>query len=284
MTFVDSFYDSVVWWNGEFLAASKLAISPRDRGFQYGDGLFETIRVDHDIIRWLDDHLLRLSDSCSELNITLPGYDWDQNIFEVIELNRLRNSTARVKIIVTRGISRGHALEPAEFPSVLITAEKYVPPSDEQYKRGWKLCLSQSITTTRVSRFKSISYLPLLMAKQEARESGYDEILLTDTADNIAEGSSTSVLIDAGNHWIIPNTSMQLPGIARRKLRELMYADGISVQESSIHTNDVRAAKTIWLCNSMLGIMPVFSVEGRSLKTMRSVDASTFRSKLFPVQ
>jgi len=283
MIFVDSFYDSVVWWSGEFLKTSKLAISPHDRGFQYGDGLFETLRVDHDTIRWLDDHLLRLSDSCSELNISLPGYDWDQIIFEVIELNRLRNSTARVKIIVTRGISRGLALEPEEFPSVLITAERYVPPSDEQYNRGWKLCLSQSVTTTRVSRFKSISYLPLLMAKQEARESGYDEILLADTAGNIAEGSSTSVLIDAGNHWIIPDTPMQLPGITRRKLLELMYADGISVHESSIHTNDVRAAKTIWLCNSMLGIMPVYSIEGRSIETMRSGDASSFRSRLFPV-
>src|SRR3974377_1543456 len=126
-----------VWINEEMLPLSQARMSVEDRGFLYGDGFFETLRVEDGHPLFLDEHLDRLQTSAREFRISLPmGLPWQERLDQLLAANGLKQGMAAVKILVTRGEAAGLGLPESLSPTLVIWARPYQPPSLQAYTRG----------------------------------------------------------------------------------------------------------------------------------------------------
>jgi branched-chain amino acid aminotransferase len=261
---INSNPDPIVWLNGQFVSASQAAVSPFDRGFLYGDGLFETMRSQNGRVLFLDDHLQRLNTSLRTLRIQLFPYAWQELIDELLSRNHLANEIASVKIIVTRGVCQGLGLPESKLPTICLTAHAYQPPAEEIYKRGWRLQVFGNGFSPPLAKFKSLNYLFFLAARQAALESGADEALILDPHGSVTETSTGSILARTGKTWWTPASKYQLPGITISRLTWILAAKGETVQRLESTLEDLLSAETVWVLNSLLGIMPVYEIAGQT--------------------
>lgn len=277
------FSEEVFWLNGHFHPLASAAISPFDRGFLYGDGLFETMRAQDGQILFLDRHLKRLQESAEFLRLELnASLNWSDVLGQVLRRNHLLTTVAAVKIIVTRGVSPELGLPAAENPTICITARKYQTFSQSQYQRGWRLYLWPWGFAPPLARHKTLNYLYFLAARQEARDHGCDESVILDPAGNVCETATGSLLIkNSRGEWFRPESPYQLPGITIQRLTELFSEQGVKVTSSSITTKDLMAAETVWVTSSLMGVMPVSEISGHSVSNPDVGEAARQRSLLF---
>lgn len=257
---------NTVWLNGSFLPFEDARISPLDRGFLFGEGLFETIRAEGKKALFLDLHLARLEVSARCLRIPLPAQDWDRIIRELLEQNDLRalGGVAKVKIVLTR-------------ETALILAEEASLPSEEDYCRGWNLGIEKELRTTPLACHKSLCYFPFLMARERAREA--DDAILLDPSGAVSETSRAALLVRLDGTWWSPESHYQLPSTTLAALSR----SGLSFGRRKIRPEALQEAEGIWALNAMIGIMPVAQVNDR-LYSLDPEEAQTWRRVLFGVR
>ncbi|CAN2050122.1 Aminodeoxychorismate lyase [Candidatus Magnetomoraceae bacterium gMMP-13] len=273
--------DSVLWLNGNFIPLSQAAVSPMDRGFLYGDGLFETLRAEKGNIFYLRQHLKRLFKSAKILRINLPdSFDWEGITKQVLKQNVLLDTVSRVKILITRGTSSGLGLPRSENPTICISAAKYAPP---QYQKGWKLHIYRNGFTPPLSEYKSLNYLFFMIAKQAALDAEKDEAVILGPDGTISETSTGSLLIQSKGIWWTPKNFYKLPGITLEQLIRLFEESGRSVEMRTAFPNDILSAETIWVLNSLMGIMPICEIDDQALKNLKRKEAALFRERLFEI-
>ena len=142
---------TTIWLNGHFTPLDEARISPLDRGFLYGDGLFETIRAEKGKILYLRMHLDRLGASLSELRIAIdPMPDWSPILNRLLRENGLAPGIAAIKIIVTRGISPSLGLPAPEKPTVCVIAGPYDPPPPACMKKAGSCAFTGKDTRLRL--------------------------------------------------------------------------------------------------------------------------------------
>jgi branched-chain amino acid aminotransferase len=272
----------VVWLNGGFLPIHLAAISPVDRGFLYGDGVFETIRAETGCVLYLAEHLQRLQRSLTELRIEVDfSPDWGGVLRELLERNGLGDAIATVKIIITRGACSGLGLPFASLPTICATAHKYVPPARVVYQRGWRLHVFNEGFSPPLAAHKTLNYLYFLCARQAALDVGADEALIMDPDGKITETSAGSILARTDGGWWTPASPFRLPGITLRAVTELLRDAGNEVRIRSITLNDLFSAQTVWVLNSLMGIMPVSQVGDRPVIAPAREEASRLRDLYF---
>ncbi|QTL02547.1 aminotransferase class IV [Aquabacter sp. L1I39] len=247
-----------IWLNGSVVQAAVTGISPQDRGFTLGDGLFETMKVVQGHIMRLEGHLARLEEGARVLRMPLP---WSRDALEaairaVIEANALTDAVAR--LTVTRGTGPRGILPPTDpHLTLLVSAAPQpgpLPPA--------RLCVAQ--TTRRnehspLARIKSLNYLDNIIARQEAAERGYDDALLLNTQGQIAEGTYANLFAIIDGHLVTPPVSDgALPGILRR---DVLAAGG---REMTLTPEALARAEEAFLTSS-LGIRSLQSIEDRPL-------------------
>ncbi len=260
--------EPVVWLNGRYYPAGQARLSPLDRGFQFGDGLFETLRANPGRIPALDRHIERLLDSSRQLHLNtrfLQHIDWAAVIAKLLVKNRLHACVARVKIIVTRGIHAPLLLGEPELPTVCVLARRYTPPSAQAYRNGWKLHVYRNGHAPSTGRHKSLNYLFFLMAKDAAARAGADEAVVLTADGLVSETASGSLLLFDGDSFCTPKAADQLPGITVRRCRALLEQRGVEVTERPIPAPELPEFRGIWILNSMIGIMAANSVDGSRL-------------------
>lgn len=274
--------EEIVYLNGDFLPLAEARISPVDRGFLYGDGLFETLRADGGRVFYLAAHLERLRSSLAVLRmpstLPLPGA---AVLEELLAHNDLVGATAAVKVVVTRGAAGALGLPPPERPTVCALARRYQPPSAVLYKRGWRLHVSGQRLGSPLACHKSLNYLVYQLARQEAVDAGADEAVLLDCRERLAEAAAGSLLVRTRGQWWTPASPCQLPGITVRQTVRLLAAEGVPVGERSAGVEDLAAAETVWVLNSLMGIMPAYEVGRQRLPDPRSGEAERLRLRLF---
>jgi len=275
-------YDSILWLNGRFLPAEEAAISPLDRGFLYGDGVFETMRCESGRVFFLDDHLQRLSASLDDFRIVPPaGLDWQFVITELISRNNLSDGVASVKIVVSRGVCQGYGLPASTSPSVCLTVQEYQPPESKVYRKGWRLKVFNSGFSTPLARHKSLNYLYFLMARQDALEDFADEALIIDPLGFVSETSAGSILARTEGIWWTPASDFQLPGITLKHVAKILDGKRKAVERRATSLDDLFSAKTVWVLNSLLGIMPVYEISGHLVSDPAASEAFELRVELF---
>ncbi len=271
----------ILWLNGRFTPAAEAAISPFDRGFLHGDGVFETMRAENGVVLYLEEHLERLHASLSALRIDAGEFEsLRETTRELLTRNGLSERSAVVKIVVSRGVISGMGTPRSSMPTVCITAQEYAPPSPAVYRRGWKLYLFREGYAPPLARHKSLNYLYFSLARQAALDAGFDEALIADPYGNITETAAGSLLLRTGGKWWTPGSPYQLPGVTLSRMTRLLGEAGATVEQRRASPADIRCSETVWVLNSLMGVMPVSHVMDSAVPDMASEEASRLRDAL----
>jgi branched-subunit amino acid aminotransferase/4-amino-4-deoxychorismate lyase len=240
-------------------------VSPLDRGFTLGDGLFETIKVTNGIVWYLDRHLDRLSYGAAKLGIVVPIHlrRW---INEVVQhTGIISRSCYAVRVILTRGIAdipqlAGYGLL---NPTVTITTLELPQIQQELYKRGLRAHVSsmRRYEMGATVGIKTINYLESVLALREAITAGYDEAIFLDTRGFVSEASASNIFLCYDGQLMTPShTCGILPGITRAVVLELAAQAGIPAVEREIPTDYLYRAEELFLTSSLRDIIPVTRV------------------------
>jgi branched-subunit amino acid aminotransferase/4-amino-4-deoxychorismate lyase len=250
---------SLAYWNGRIVPEQEIGISPEDAGFLFGDGLFETLRVDAGRTRDVEAHLDRLLDGLQRIGIDLPEDREDlQRALSTIAKDAPR-PLARMRITVTRG-SRGHGGDPTR----LISTVAYQPPREDQYRHGVAVrLLPRYVIDSRnpLADLKSLCYQTNRLALREAESQGAWEALLINERGRLVEGSRSNLaLVLPDGVFTPPRTDGCLPGTVRRRLLE-----SGEIRERPLAPDDLDTAREVLLMNSLIGVLPVSRINSREV-------------------
>ncbi len=276
----DTHLDSWLWLDGRFVREREAAVSPLDRGFQFGDGLFETIRMETGRPLYLKRHLERLERSLADLRISVQSPPhWHAVLVELAERNGAAGQVAAAKIIVTRGVEARMGLPRSASPTLCCFLRPFAAPGEEAYECGIRLHLFREGHAPFTARHKSLSYLFFQAARQAALDAGRDESILMDHQGRITEASMGSLLFRMESGWVVPRSPHRLPGTTLDAVRELIEETGQSVRERPVFPRDLEEVRTLWVLNALVGIMPAREVDGKPLPELERVLARKLRNR-----
>ncbi len=257
-----------VFLNGKILAEGDAHISIFDRGFLYGDGLFETINISNELpFRW-SAHWNRLEQGASFLKISLPFSSEDALDFvdQLISRNKMRNGILRINC--SRGIGlRGYSIRGANSPTFLMTLHD-LPIHPEEILQRWKLVTSsfRVAQTDPLTGMKTSNKLLQIFARNEAEESGADEALLLNSAEEIAETSSGNFFwIEENEVFTPPISTGILPGVTRQIIFEIAASLNFKVQEQCASIDKILNGNGAFITMSSLGIVEVTGINNTAL-------------------
>lgn len=258
-----------VYKNGIIGDESTATISVFDRGFLYGDSVYEVMRTAGGVPVDEEPHLERLARSAASIALAVPSRDELDHAISAT-LAAAGNDESYVRVVVTRGAGEvGLDIALADRPTSIVIVKPLVLPDAELYVSGVAL---QIVDVQRTSRravdpgVKSGNYLNNILALHEARRAGAYEALMCDARGRVAEGSTSNVFTVRGGSLITPALEVGLlAGITRMRVIELARGDGISVEERELTPDDVRGADEVFLTSSIRGVLPVARVDGRDV-------------------
>jgi aminodeoxychorismate lyase len=258
----------IVFLNGQFLPEEEAMISVFDRGFLYGDGIFETLRVNNGKPFLLDRHIGRLQHGMGTLHIG-ERYNFGQllqHATAVIAKNNCKNAVLRIH--VTRGPGkRGYSPSGNFEPTVLMSIHE-APSIDPNTARPRKIITATQVLSDHdpMSTVKTTNKLPYILAKREAEVAGADDALLTNREGNVSEATSSN-LFWINNSEIIttPLQSGCISGITRGMVLELAAAIGVPTHQLNAEPRDLYAVDGLFLTNSVSEIQTVNSLDGHDI-------------------
>jgi branched-chain amino acid aminotransferase len=255
-----------VWLNDELTPLTQARVSVNDRGFLYGDGLFETLKAEAGRVQFLAEHLARLKASARAFRLPFPeDISWQERLSRLLAANGMDRTTARVKILLSRGEAAGLGLPPEARPTLVIWAQSYTPPTPVEYGAGWPVTVFPEGRTTFVGRHKSLNYLFYLAARQYALDKGAREALILEADGLVSEGAATSLVYLLKGRYYTPDAPSALPGVTVAMLRRGLAARGLTLSARPTTVTQLQEADGLWLANSLLGLMPVASLDGTPL-------------------
>jgi branched-subunit amino acid aminotransferase/4-amino-4-deoxychorismate lyase len=256
-----------VWLNGRIVDASRALLPITERGFLYGDGLFETVRAYGGRAFLLARHVARLRSGARMLAIPAPGTTsyWAQAIGRVLAANGIAN--AAVRLTVTRGTAAG--LDPPAHPrpTVLVHARGLDPALPAAQTSGVNVCL---LPFGRGSgpfvELKTLGYLPAVLARREARRRKAYDGLYVSPDGTVTEATTANFFVWQDDRLRTPGEGI-LHGITRDLVATLARRLGLRVEERPIHRADLRRAREMFLTSSVVEILPVVRVDDRKIGT-----------------
>ena len=268
-----------VWVDGELLPADARHLSAFDRGFQLGDGVFETLRARGGRPTELHEHLDRLRRSADGLDIELAAGTEARiasGIDALLGAERLGgpDGDASIRITVSRGAIAARGLLPLERaePTIVIQAWPVTAPTEDHLRRGLHLVASsvRRDPSNPLSSLKTTSRADYVFARLEARRSGADDALFLTTDGHLSEATSANLfLVRAANgrsELATPALDCAiLPGTTRTWLLGWAGRAGLAPIEGWLTPDDLRDAAEAFLCSSVAGVLPVTRYEGRPI-------------------
>jgi D-alanine transaminase len=252
--------------NGQYLPASRAAVSIEDRGFQFADGVYEVCAVFAGQLLDLEGHLVRLARSCRELKIPLAMSDRAlvSVMREVIRRNQVQQGIIYVQ--VTRGVARrDHPFPAADTPPSLVMTARSMDMASKarQVRTGVAVSVQPDIRWARCD-IKSVSLLPNVLAKQAAKEAGAFEALYVD-GEIVTEGGSTNMWMVDQNGRVLthPNDRSILPGIMRDTLMRVARSAQIQVAEEKFTLADMHQASEAFLTSTTSPCIPIIKIDDR---------------------
>lgn len=256
-----------VYLNGSFREHRDATISVDDRGFFFGDGVYEVLRACDGRLFEAEAHFERLAVGLAALEIRGPGLENPRHLHDVavelLQRNTLEQGDATIYMQITRGAApRTHHFPPAETPpTVLVSARAFTPPRALQ-ERGGSAITRPDIRWARCD-IKTVNLLPNVLAKQEAVRAGATEaIFVRDGA--VTDGASTTVFaVVDGELRTPPLTNYILPGITRRVVLELAAELGIAARETMVYARDLVHADEIFITGTTTDVTPICELDGQ---------------------
>lgn len=257
----------IAYVNGRYLPQSEASVNIEDRGYQFGDGIYEVVHLHGG--RYIDEdrHLARLERSLREIQLPMPMSlaALRMVLREVAHRNRLTEGLLYMQ--VTRGVApRDHAFPKTPVPPALVVTIKRIPPYPTDVDRWTGTVITAPDLRWARRDIKSVNLLPNCLARQAAREQGAIEAVLYDEATGIVtEGAATSFwIVDAEGTVITRQLGHQiLPGCTRGALLAELEAEGIAFEEREFSLQEVRDAKETFITSATSFVKPIVAVDGR---------------------
>ena len=261
--------NEIVYLNGSFVPLSDAKISVTDYGFLFGYTLYETTRVYGGKIFRLNEHLERLKQACEKVAIPADIQGYKKAILETITRNPMPNGRMRLTTSLGAG-SPALDVKSCQSPTVFIYVVPYHPFAAEVYEKGLNVTISRFRRNSQswVPSLKAAFFMESILAKNQAKEMGFDEALLLNDKGLVAEASSSNVFVVSGGVLKTPKLGNGLlPGITRQVVLELTARLGLKYAETDIWPSELSSAEEVFISNSMLEIMPVTRIEGKAAGT-----------------
>jgi len=260
---------STVMIDGQLVPPERALVSVFDRGFLYGDSVFEALRTHHGRLSLLDAHLARLERSAVRVLIPLPVSLATMRAEVQAAVHAHGGSDCYVRVMLTRGTARSLGLDPdlAENPCrvVLVMALELPPP--EVYERGIEAItfrIERPSDASSVASAKIGNYLLSVLAMRQARQAFASEALLEDAQGSILEGSTSNVFAVLSGTLVTPSESAAiLPGITRARVLEVARAAGMGVELRAIARTELARADEVFITSSIREVVPVVKLDGQ---------------------
>lgn len=254
----------VVYLNGEFIPYNDAKVPVEDRGYQFGDGIYEVARTYNGKLFRMDAHMERLRNSAAELEMELPPVKQiEEAALELMRRNGHPESA--VYIQVSRGAApRAHLIPSGLKPNVMMTARP-VSTTDPEILRNGAAAVTAVDDRWHRCNIKTVCLLPNTLAKVKAHRAGALEAIFV--RDGIVtEGTSSNLLaVFGGTIYTHPADNLILHGITRNTLLQLAETANIPVKEQAFTVMDLLKADEIILCGTILEATPVISVDARTI-------------------
>lgn len=253
---------NIAFINGRYISRSGVKISPDDRGFLFGDGIYEVMKWYGGFFFDAESHAERLRRSLREVRISWPDSDRFLDIStDLISRNKLLQKQALVYLQVTRGAAqRSHSFpEPDVSPTVYAFARELKQPKSEPI-RGVTVLLRKDIRWTRCD-IKSIALLANTLSFQEAHERGMNECIFVRDGF-ITEGTRSNIfLVKDGNLITHPECELILSGVTRKNIIRYARELGIPVREEPFPESELTTVSEAFITNTSAEVTPVVSFE-----------------------
>lgn len=258
-----------VFLNGNFLPIEEAKISPLDRGFIFGDGVYEVIPFYAGRGLRMREHLLRLQRSLDELEINNPYTiaEWETSITSLIAKNA--GGDVGVYIQVTRGVAKRDFPPPKGLtPTVFMMANALATPKPEIYENGIS-CVSLDDNRWLKCHIKSVALVGAVLLKHEANQAGVDEAVLF--RDGYLTESSASNIAAVKNGVILcpPMDNLILPGITYELMIELARRHNMPLEMRRVARKTVRAAEELWIMSSTKEVAPIVRLDDKPIGSGR---------------
>ncbi|HEV7837035.1 MAG TPA: D-amino-acid transaminase [Gemmatimonadaceae bacterium] len=259
----------IVYVNGEFLPRGKAKVSVEDRGFVFGDGVYEVLRVINGRLFATRFHNERLERSLKGILIELKGEDSPARFVDIgkqlLRDNSLLDGEATLYMQVTRGATtRAHYFPPPDItPTVYISVARFTP-NPQLAQSGASAITHPDLRWGRCD-LKTLNLLPNVLASQVAKERGaFEAMLIRDGI--VTEGAKTNFFgVVDGNLRTHPSDTHILPGITRSVLRELAREVGIEIDETPITVEEIPRLSELFLTGTTTDVMPIVSLDGKAV-------------------
>lgn len=257
---------AIVYLNGQFMDQSNATVSIMDRGFLFGDGVYEVIPVYQGKIFHLDKHLQRLEHSLRSIHIPAP-YElaqWQQILTTLLEKNEATKQDLNIYIQITRGPAptRTHAFPQHIHPTIVAFL---MPPrviSDEALAQGMAAITAED-TRQHNNHIKSTSLLSNIMHAEAARAKDAAETLLIREGNAVEGATSNLFIVKKGVIITPPLAPTILSGITREVIVDLAKQHHIPLKEQIITEKMLRSADEIWISSSTREIYPITKLDGK---------------------
>jgi len=252
----------IAYLNGHFLPLEEAKISIEDRGVQFGDGVYEVIRVYHGVPFRLHDHFLRFEQSAQAISLPCPlsNTEWEALVKEGIARNHC--DEGKVYIQVTRGVApREHCFPDSVCPTLMMTFRNVAEVDVSLQWQGVHAITLPDLRWARCS-VKSLNLLPNILAKQAANEAGaFEAILVKDGL--VTEGATSNVCLVKQGGIVTPSLSDHLlAGVTRAIVLELAGKHGIAVEERAVREEELSQADELFLVGTTIEVLPVTRLNG----------------------
>jgi len=258
-----------IFLNGKIISDTEGHISLKDRGFLYGDGIFETLRSYNGTPFKLAEHLERLQSSAKKLKIPFEYTikELSKGIKELLKVNNIPD--AYIRITLSRGIgNNGLGINDNFESTLLIQGKPFMPYAKELYKEGMALNVSRARRSTScpISCHKTTNLLTSILLKEEAKGESAHEAIVLNTDGYVAECIVSNVFIVYNKNVITPSLDTNiLPGITRETILDICKDNGISASEDRFRIETLTNADEVFITNSLMEIMPIAEVEGKKI-------------------
>ena len=255
----------IAYVNGRYVAQRNAAVNVEDRGYQFGDGVYEVLHVAGSRFVDEDRHLSRLERSLSEIAIAMPmpRAALLRVLHEVVGRNRIAHGLVYMQ--VTRGVARrDHFFPgPAVAPALVVTAKR-LPAYPADIARWTTRIITVPDERWARCDIKSVNLLANVLARQTARVAGAGEAVMVDPAGNVTEGAATSV-------WIVDSAGALrtrhldhgiLPGCTRDAVLGLLNDAGLVAEQRAFSLTELRAAREVFLTSATSFVKAVTAVDG----------------------
>ena len=254
-----------VFLNGRLLPLEQATVSVLDRGFVFGDGVYEVVPVYSRVPFRLDEHLARLERSLGETKIRNPysRAEWRQHIYQLIDAQSFEDQG--VYFQVTRGVAkRDHAFPKAVEPTVFMMSNPLTNPPASQIEKGGVAVSAPDNRWLRCD-IKSISLIGNCLLRQLSAEDGAAETILFRDGKLTEASASNAFIVKGGVIQGPPKSNLILPGITYDVIVELARANAMPLELREVSEAQVRAADELWVTSSSKEVLAIVELDGKRI-------------------